>query len=242
MDTTSPTPRPPPSDEPIPWPRSAQAALAILLAVALGLLAVNVCGYLPWGARPTQLIRGEILAYRIDLNHADRAELLQIPGIGPQLAERIETYRSEHGCFRSVEELKQVHGIGQATLERVRPWVSVDAGPNEDTAEVPSLPVSPKSSAPSAPIHVTKKVSLLSGPIDLNTASAEELGRLPGVGPKTAQAIVEARSTQPFRTVEDLRRLRGMGAKSLDRLRPYVTVSGDPTGMLRGADDISGQR
>ena len=225
-----PTPTPAPAEEPIPWPRSAQIALAVLLATALVLLAINVYGYLPWGARPLQLERGTVLSSQIDLNHADRAELLQIPGLGPQLVERIETYRRDHGGFHSVDELTKVHGIGPATLARVRPWVFVDAPEEDDEAEV-SVP-SPRSSPVS-----TKKVANLSGRVDVNTASAEELKQLPGVGPKMSQSIIEARSKEPFRSVEDLRRVRGIGVKTLERLRPHVTVQAEPARPVTAAGD-----
>lgn len=55
--------------------------------------------------------------------------------------------------------------------------------------------------------------------VSLNGASAAELEGLPGVGPKLAQRIIAAR---PFRSVRDLDRVRGVGAKSLARLSPLV--------------------
>ena len=55
--------------------------------------------------------------------------------------------------------------------------------------------------------------------VSLNGASAAELEALPGVGPKLAERIIAAR---PFRSVRDLDRVRGVGAKSLARLSPLV--------------------
>jgi competence ComEA-like helix-hairpin-helix protein len=66
-------------------------------------------------------------------------------------------------------------------------------------------------------------------PIDLNAATIKELQELPGVGPVTAQRIIEARQkTGRFRRVEDLLAIRGISTKRLDALRPYVTVSSPP--------------
>jgi competence protein ComEA len=62
-------------------------------------------------------------------------------------------------------------------------------------------------------------------PIDLNLATADELTRLPGIGPALATRILEARDATPFTSVEDLRRVRGVGAAKLERVRPLVTVS-----------------
>ena len=61
----------------------------------------------------------------VDINTADSAALQKLPGIGPALAERILSYREEHGPFRSVEELLKVSGIGEATLEGLRREVTV---------------------------------------------------------------------------------------------------------------------
>jgi len=66
-------------------------------------------------------------------------------------------------------------------------------------------------------------------PIDLNAATIKELEELPGVGPVTAQRIMEARQKSGrFRRVEDLLAIRGISTKRLEALRPYVTVSPPP--------------
>lgn len=64
--------------------------------------------------------------------------------------------------------------------------------------------------------------------IELNTAPIVELVKLPGIGPKRAEAIVKARTRRPFRRVRDLMRIKGIGKKSLARLRPLVTVEVKP--------------
>ena len=61
--------------------------------------------------------------------------------------------------------------------------------------------------------------------VDLNTASAEELDKLPGIGPATAEAIIRHRETQGrFRSVTDLLEVRGIGEAKLEQLRPLVKV------------------
>ncbi len=65
-----------------------------------------------------------------------------------------------------------------------------------------------------------------SGPVDLNTATAEQLIALPGVGPATAQAIVDHRDrTGRFRSIDDLLEVRGIGEAKLEALRDSVMVS-----------------
>ncbi|SFB86731.1 competence protein ComEA [Alkalibacterium subtropicum] len=56
----------------------------------------------------------------IDLNSADETELLQLDGIGPSRAADIIKYRETNGPFKSVEELKNVTGIGDKTFERIK--------------------------------------------------------------------------------------------------------------------------
>lgn len=62
---------------------------------------------------------------RVDLNTASAAELDKLPGIGPATAEAIIRHRETHGRFRSVTELLEVRGIGEAKLEQLRPLVKV---------------------------------------------------------------------------------------------------------------------
>lgn len=61
----------------------------------------------------------------VDLNTASAAQLETLPRIGPKMAERILAYRAQRGGFRSVDELRNVKGIGAKTLENLRPFVSV---------------------------------------------------------------------------------------------------------------------
>ena len=62
------------------------------------------------------------------------------------------------------------------------------------------------------------------GPINLNTATAGQLQALPGIGPKKADAIVSYRTKHgPFKRVDDLVQVKGIGPKTLSKLRPLVT-------------------
>ncbi len=63
------------------------------------------------------------------------------------------------------------------------------------------------------------------GKINVNTASAEQLESLPGVGPATARAIIEyRRQNGAFHSVDELLEVRGIGPKKLEQIRPYVVV------------------
>lgn len=68
------------------------------------------------------------------------------------------------------------------------------------------------------------------GVVNLNTATEEELVRLPGIGPSRAAAILALRQRlQRFRTVDDLQRVRGIGRATLRRLRPMLSLTGETT-------------
>jgi competence protein ComEA len=60
----------------------------------------------------------------VDLNAADQSALEELPGVGPVTAGRIVAWREEHGRFSSAEELLEVSGIGERTLEQLRPHLT----------------------------------------------------------------------------------------------------------------------
>jgi competence protein ComEA len=228
--TLPPAPVAPPAAAPsVPvapvWPRSAQLAAAALLAVTLGLLACQVWDRQRSRAKPTQLEPGAF-SFRVDLNRADRAQLLQLPGVGPAMATRIEEYRREHYGFRDVEELKKVSGIGPATFERLRALVYVDTLDTDDDRPEPLTVRSPSARKDTTPMRTTvvKKEGTPSVPVDINSANAEELQRLPGIGPTLAGRIIARRKDTPFKSIDDLRHVSGIGAKTLEKLRPFVTI------------------
>jgi len=76
------------------------------------------------------------------------------------------------------------------------------------------------------PARASKAVD---GVVNLNTAEVGVLGLLPGIGPAKAAQIVVYRRRHPFRTVDELVRIKGIGRKMVRRLRAHLAVSGPTT-------------
>ena len=80
-------------------------------------------------------------------------------------------------------------------------------------------PLDPSPGGPAPPADGT------AAPIDVNTATVDQLEALPGIGPTLAAAIVQERERNgPFRSVDDLNRVPGIGDGRLAQLRDLVTV------------------
>ncbi len=142
----------------------------------------------------------------VDVNTATAEDLDRVPGIGPALAGRIIDYRTAHGRFESVEALEAVRGIGPQSLVSMAPYLVAGSG----RAVMLAASAAPVADRPQ---------------INLNTATAEELTALDGIGPALAQRIVEYRVAYgPFQRVEDVTNVRGIGAVKLEALAGQATV------------------
>jgi len=105
--------------------RADQVGIAVLALFAL----ISIGGY--WLTQA--VIRGRVIdiekapqldpGFRVDLNSAEWPEIAQLPEIGESLARQIVSYRTAHGRFRDVTELRRVKGIGPKKFEAVRPFL-----------------------------------------------------------------------------------------------------------------------
>src|SRR3954462_9608434 len=148
-----------------------------------------------FAAQPPQ--SGKLIP-RVDINNAPRETIETLPGVGPKLAQEIISGRP----FKTIDELDRVKGIGPKKLEQLRPRVMVM--PMRADAQIADRP---------------KTNEVLR--VNINTATQADLEKLPGIGPKRAEAIIAAR---PFQRPEDLLRVPGVKKAQFDKLKGQVVV------------------
>jgi competence protein ComEA len=107
----------------------------------------------------------------VDINTADQATLQTIKGIGPAKAEEIIKYRTEKGPFKSVDDLKNVKGIGAKVLEAIKNDVTVGGGAVPKPEEKKPAEAKP---ADKAPAKAEEKKPAEAKPADKAPAKVEE--------------------------------------------------------------------
>jgi competence ComEA-like helix-hairpin-helix protein len=160
-------------------------------------------------ARALPLVVGE----RLDPNTASEVDLDRLPGIGASTAAAIVRSRVAGGPFQQPADLARVAGIGLQTVTKIAPFLEIDV------ARARRSP-SRRSTRGSLDRRSTK--------VDLNRTDSLGLLELPGIGPALAGRILAERRKQPFRSVQELTRVRGVGPSTVERLRSMATVRERP--------------
>ncbi len=140
----------------------------------------------------------------IDLNKATAEELEELPNVGPATAKKIIAGRP----YAKVDDLSKA-GIAERVITAIRSKVHVGDAPAKSKT---------KPAAADEPEAKSAKVNL-------NTADAAALEDLPGIGPAHAKAIIAAR---PFKSVDELEKVKGIGKSRSDALKDRVTVTEAP--------------
>jgi competence protein ComEA len=134
--------------------------------------------------------------------------------------------RFESDLMRQVDRAAPATGAARALAAQLAAIDSLRAVPRKSRTR----PKSPSAKSASTTTATAKPPRQATGPperIDVNTATAADLERLPRVGPALAQRIIEYRQRHgPFQTSEDLRHVRGIGPSTVRLLEPLVTFSG----------------
>ena len=139
----------------------------------------------------------------VNVNTASKEDLEALKDVGPVRAQAIVDYRNRHGAFRSLEDLDRVPGIGKATIDAIRKDVTF-SGPNTGIAPMRRDNRAEDRTDARAQRGMNHHVTIAKNDrdvIDINSASEQELKKLPGVGTLRAKAIVHGR---PWRSKNDL--------------------------------------
>ncbi len=135
----------------------------------------------------------------IDVNKASIKDLEKLPGVGPSKARAIVEYREKNGAFKQIQDLLKVSGIGKETLKRFSNMITGFSLSNQ-------------------PLKSTNLV-------DINKATIDEFEKLPSIGPTRAKEIVEYRNSHgPFSNIEELLKVKGIGPKTLNKIKTLVKV------------------
>lgn len=155
----------------------------------------------------------------VNINTASLSELCKIPGIGNVKAQAIIDYREDHGDFYSIEEIKNVSGIGDKIFESIREYIYVEysgrPGNDQNPDPVDDPVDNPAQNQPADPSY----------PVNLNTATLEELCTLPEISERMARDIIQFRIDRGgFNDIRELQHINGIGLDTIQRLRYIVTV------------------
>lgn len=149
----------------------------------------------------------------VNINAATERELITLPEIDRVRAREIISHRP----YRDVTELSKAK-LPDSVLAKIRPLVTT--GNDLTQKRVPAVNP-PPASRPAPPVRTTPSEVRSDHRVNLNTADAATLEALPGVGPVIAKEIVAAR---PFRNINDLEKVSGIGPAKFAELKDLVTV------------------
>lgn len=202
----------------------------LALATAALLLATGTTSF---GQSSTKTNKTSRITAPVDVNSADLETLQTLPGVGPSVAKKIVDGRP----YKSLADLEKVKGLGKTRADALKDLVTFGSAP-ASTASAPAASSSsstPPTDSSSGKSTGSTSKSTKSTPsagrlaagekVNINTATAEELDKIPGIGPAKAQAIVDYRTQNgKFKTIEDIQKVKGIKEGVFSKIKDYLKV------------------
>lgn len=194
----------------------------------------------------TLTVQGQSKSGRVDVNSADVKTLETLPGIGSTLADRIVAGRPYH----SVDDLSKVKGLSKSKINAIQDKITfgttttkkstaksskkTTTTPETTSTDTSTSSRSKSSKSTTSESSESKAVSptgsstgkLAPGQtVNINTATAEQLDALPGIGPSKAQAIIDYRNEHGrFNSIEDIQNVKGIKEGEFSKIKDYIRV------------------
>jgi competence protein ComEA len=174
---------------------------------------------------------------KVDVNKADAETLQTLPGIGPALANKIIEGRP----YKNLADLGRVKGLSQSKLDALKSDVTFGRSKTAKSSETAGSKTRSASGAAATSSSTVNKQTvterepsptgsstgkLAAGQkININTATAEELDALSGIGSVKSQAIVDYRNEHgPFKTIEDIENVKGIKEGEFSKIKDHIKV------------------
>jgi competence protein ComEA len=104
---------------------TSRSQISTALVLVLSLALAGAAGAPASAAPPAAPKAAASEARPIDINTADSSALESVPGLGKSLSQRILAFREKNGAFQSVDDLLKVPGIGEKSIQKLRPYLTV---------------------------------------------------------------------------------------------------------------------
>lgn len=152
-------------------------------------------------------------AGQVNINTANAdAIAANISGVGSKQAAAIVEYRTQNGAFQTLDDLSKVKGIGHKTIAKNQENILLEGEPK-------TAPVAPMDATDDDPAETNETT------ININLADIDQLRTLNGIGPAKASAIISYREANgQFESIDDLVKVRGIGAKTLAKNRARLAL------------------